>query len=234
MPVRLRFAPSPTGYLHVGGARTALFNWLVARQREGAFILRIEDTDRERSDEAHTRAILDGLAWLGLDFDEGPHFQSDGADRHRSDALELLERGKAYRDFTTPEELREEARARGLDDPRRLARELADAVGPDESEARARAGEPFAVRFRVPDGETRWDDRVHGEMRFDNQSIEDLVILRSDGTATYNMAVVSDDAAMEITDVIRGDDHLSNTPKQILLHEALGLDVPRFAHLPMI
>ena len=231
--MRVRFAPSPTGYLHVGGARTAIFNWLLARREGGVFVLRIEDTDRARSSEEHTRAILDGLGWLGLDWDEGPVFQSEGVDRHRSDALRLLEEGKAYRDFADPDEVREEAAARSIH-PSRVAREKADALGVEAAQARAEAGEPFAVRFRVPDGETRFADLVHGDMRFGNDDIEDLVILRTDGTPVYNLAVVSDDADMAITHVIRGDDHLSNTPKQVLLYRALGYAEPIFAHVPLI
>ena len=234
MSLRLRFAPSPTGYLHVGGARTALFNWLLARKEGGVFVLRIEDTDRERSSEEHTRAILHGLEWLGLDWDEGPVFQSDGLARHQADANRLLEAGAAYRDFTAPEELRVEAERRGLGDPSRLARERAEAMGTREAERRAEAGEAHAVRFRVPDGAIGWEDLVHGGMRFESEDVDDFVVLRSDGTPTYNMAVVSDDAHAAITHVIRGDDHLSNTPKQILLYEALGLPVPTFGHVPMI
>jgi glutamyl-tRNA synthetase len=218
----------------VGGARTALFNWLLARGQRGTFILRIEDTDRERSDEAHTQAILHGLTWLGLDWNEGPYFQSDGLQRHRRDALQLLEAGKAYHDFTTPESLRALADARGVDNVSPLARELADALGREASERRAAEGEPHAVRFRVPEGETRWEDLVHGEMRFANADLEDLVILRSDGTPTYNMAVVSDDVEQRVTHVLRGDDHISNTPKQILLYRALGRPVPVFGHMPLI
>lgn len=231
--MRLRFAPSPTGYLHVGGARTAVFNWLLARKEGGVFVLRIEDTDRERSSEEHTRAILDGMTWLGLDWDEGPHFQSEGVERHEATALRLLEEGKAYRDFADPEQVREEARRRDMH-PSRVARELADDMGEEEAARRADAGEPFAIRFRVPDGETRFQDLVHGEMRFGNDDIDDLVILRSDGTPVYNLAVVSDDAEMGITHVIRGDDHLSNTPKQVLLYRALGLPEPVFGHVPLI
>ncbi|MGD2067870.1 MAG: glutamate--tRNA ligase [Gemmatimonadota bacterium] len=232
--IRVRFAPSPTGYLHVGGARTALFNWLLARKRGGTFVLRIEDTDRERSSEEHTEAILEGMEWLGLDVDEGPLFQGGRVEEHRRDALRLLGEGKAYRDFTDPATLRAEAEEEGIDHPSLLARRKADAMGPDEAEARAAAGEPHAVRFRVPPGETAWDDLVHGPLRFENADLDDLVVLRSDGTPTYNMAVVSDDAGMGITHVVRGDDHLSNTPKQILLYEALGREVPRFGHVPLI
>lgn len=232
--MRVRFAPSPTGYLHVGGARTALFNWLLARRHGGSFVLRIEDTDRERSSDDHTRAILEGMTWLGLDWDEGPFFQSTGVARHREAGERLLAEGKAYRDFTDPTELRAEAATRGIGHPSILAREKADALAPGEAQERAAAGEPHAIRLRVPEGETRWDDLVHGEMVFRNEELDDLVILRSDGTPIYNLAVVSDDHDMAITHVIRGDDHISNTPKQILLYEALGYPIPLFGHVPMI
>lgn len=233
MRVRVRFAPSPTGYLHVGGARTALFNWLLARKAGGVFVLRIEDTDQQRNRDEHVEAILHGMSWLGIDWDEGPFFQSEGRERHRADALRLLEEGKAYRDFSDPAEVKAEAEARGVH-PSRVARERADALGPGEAERRAAGGEPFAVRFRVPDGETRFADLVHGEMRFGNDDVDDLVILRSDGTPVYNLAVVSDDHAQGITHVIRGDDHLSNTPKQVLLYRALGYPEPVFGHVPLI
>jgi glutamyl-tRNA synthetase len=235
MSPRLRFAPSPTGYLHVGGARTALFNWLLARKVGGTLVLRIEDTDRQRSSDAHTEAILHGMRWLGLDWDEGPVFQGAGLDRHVEDVERMLSSGKAYRDFSTPQE-GEADRAEEMEHGTRTrrARQRADALGRDEAGARAARGEPHAVRFRVPDGETVWEDMVHGETRFRNREIDDLVLLRSDGTPTYNLAVVSDDAHMGITHVIRGDDHLSNTPKQILIYEALGLSVPMFGHVPLI
>ena len=235
--MRLRFAPSPTGYLHVGGARTALFNWLLARRGGGEFVLRIEDTDRERSRPEHVDAILNGLKWLGIDWDEGPCFQAAGVERHRADALRLLDAGRAYRDFTPRgefERARNAAVAAGQGAVTRLSRELAGRVPAAEGARRAAAGEPFAVRFLVPDGETSWRDLVHGEMRFANAEIDDFVILRGDGTPTYNLAVASDDADIAITHVLRGDDHLSNTPKQILLYEALGRPVPAFGHLPMI
>ncbi|MFO8174009.1 MAG: glutamate--tRNA ligase [Longimicrobiales bacterium] len=235
MTLRVRFAPSPTGYLHVGGARTALFNWLLARREGGVFVLRIEDTDRDRSREEHTRAILDGLGWLGMGWDEGPFFQSQGLERHRADALNLLESDQAYRDFSTLDEAEGDKKA-DMEAGRRLrgARKRAEARSREEEETLLAAGRPFAVRFRVPEGETRWVDGVHGEIRFRNEEIDDLVILRSDGTPTYNLAVVSDDVEMGITMVLRGDDHLSNTPKQILLYEALGRPVPSFGHVPMI
>ncbi|HEX7123815.1 MAG TPA: glutamate--tRNA ligase [Gemmatimonadaceae bacterium] len=235
MTPRLRFAPSPTGYLHVGGARTALFNWLYARKYGGQFLLRIEDTDRARSTEESTRAIFEGLTWLGLDWDEEVVYQGANLQRHQRDARRLVETGHAYRDFTPPEELdrlRKEAEARG--EVFRFDRRLAE-LPDDEVERRLARGEPYAIRFRVPEGTTSWDDLVHGTISFNNQDIGgDFVILRSDGTPVYNMAVVSDDIAMRITVVMRGDDHISNTPKQILLYRALGAPLPVFAHLPMI
>jgi glutamyl-tRNA synthetase len=234
MSIRVRFAPSPTGYLHVGGARTALFNWLLARNRGGTFVLRIEDTDRERSSDAHTQAILDGMAWLGLDIDEGPFFQSEGVERHAAQARRLLDDGKAYRDFSSPDELRAEAQRLGIGHPSVLARRWADEMGEEESARRAEAGEPFAIRLRVPVGITQWTDLVHGPMSFENTDIDDFVILRADGSPVYNMAVVVDDADQRIDTVIRGDDHISNTPKQILLYRALGLPEPEFGHVPMI
>jgi glutamyl-tRNA synthetase len=232
--LRVRFAPSPTGYLHVGGARTALFNWLLARRAGGAFLLRIEDTDRARSTAASTQAIFDGLTWLGLDWDEDVVFQGAGLDRHRADAGRLLERGAAYRCFCTTQQLAEaraaaEARKESFKYDRRC-----DRLAPDEVERRVSSGEPFVVRFRVPEGTTEWADLVHERIAFPNKDIEDFVVLRSDGTPIYNMAVVSDDIAMRITLVMRGDDHISNTPKQILLYEALGAALPTFAHVPMI
>ncbi|HEX7048687.1 MAG TPA: glutamate--tRNA ligase [Longimicrobiales bacterium] len=233
--VRVRFAPSPTGYLHVGGARTALFNWLFARRHGGTFVLRIEDTDRERSSDEMTRAILDGMTWLGLTWDEGPFHQADGIERHRRDALRLLESGHAYRCFCTPDILAaRRARAGTAPEAYRYDRNCLLTVPPDEAEHRAAAGQPFTIRFRVPDGTTAWDDAVHQRLAFDNADIEDFIILRSDGTPVYNMAVVSDDIDMRITHVIRGDDHISNTPKQVLLYRALGFEPPVFAHVPMI
>ena len=233
-PPRLRFAPSPTGYLHVGGARTALFNWLWARKTGGKFLLRIEDTDKARSSEESTAAIFHGLQWLGLDWDEEVVFQGASVDRHKADALRLVENGTAYLDFTTVAELdrlRTEADARKV--PFRFDRRLASWTADEIAQKRA-AGEPYTVRFRVPDGTTAWDDIVHGRIAFENKEIEDFIILRSDGTPIYNLAVVSDDIAMRITIVMRGDDHISNTPKQILLYQALGAQLPQFAHVPMI
>jgi glutamyl-tRNA synthetase len=231
---RVRFAPSPTGYLHVGGARTALFNWLFARHTGGTMILRIEDTDRERSTDAHTRVILDGLGWLGIGWDEGPFFQGEYGPKHRADAERLLAEGKAYRCFCTREELeaqrvRAEAAGGGYRYDRRCYR-----LSPDEIERRRASGMPFTIRFLLPDEEIAWDDAVHGRISFQGTDLDDFVILRSDGTAIYNLAVVSDDIAMRISHVIRGDDHISNTPKQIALYRALGHQLPVFAHVPMI
>lgn len=234
--MRVRFAPSPTGYLHVGGARTALFNWLLARRHGGVFVLRIEDTDRERSSDAMTAAILEGMRWLGLDWDEGPYHQADGLSRHVADAQALLERGRAYRCFCTSAQLEERRAAAGGTDPHafRYDRLCLRTVSAEDGARRAAAGEPHTIRFHVPDGRTEWDDAVHGTISFANDDIEDFVILRTDGTPIYNLAVVSDDIAMRITHVIRGDDHVSNTPKQILLYRALEQPEPQFAHVPMI
>jgi len=231
---RVRFAPSPTGYLHVGGARTALFNWLFARKTRGTFILRIEDTDRERSTDEHTRVILDGLTWLGITWDEGPYFQGAEVARHRADAERLLADGRAYRCFCTRDEL----------EAARLAAERAgqsfrydgrcDRLSPREVEDRLARGVPYAIRLRMPDQELAWDDAVHGRISFQGRDLDDFIVLRSDGTPVYNLAVVSDDLAMRITHVIRGDDHISNTPKQIAIYRALGRPLPVFAHVPMI
>jgi len=234
MTVRVRFAPSPTGFLHVGGARTALFNWLYARHQGGVFLLRIEDTDRARSSPELTQAILDGLDWLGIEVDEGPLFQAAGIDRHREQALELLERGAAYRCFCSPEELkarRDEAQkvGSGFGYDGRCGR-----IPVDEAQQRSADGEPCALRVRVPEEEIGWDDLIHGRTSFPSGSVDDFVVLRSDGTPVYNLAVVSDDADSRITHVIRGDDHISNTPKQIVIYRSLGLELPTFAHVPLI
>jgi glutamyl-tRNA synthetase len=233
---RLRFAPSPTGYLHVGGARTALFNWLYAKHYGGQFLLRIEDTDKARSTAESTRGIFEGLTWLGLDWDEDVVYQGAGLARHRADVQRLLDSGHAYRCFCTAAELDEmrraaESRREAFKYDRRCYR-----LDPSEVERRVAAGESYVVRFLMPEGETSWDDVVHGQISFPNRDIGegDFIILRSDGTPIYNMAVVSDDIAMRITHVMRGDDHISNTPKQILLYRALGVELPEFAHLPMI
>jgi glutamyl-tRNA synthetase len=243
MTVRVRFAPSPTGYLHIGSARTALFNWLYARRTGGKFLLRIEDTDLQRSTEESTRSIIEGLEWLGLDYDEEMVFQSSNAEKHRAAAYRLVEQGRAYRDFTPREErtdktvkqdIADRARsnaAEGTDHRSNPYRDLSK----EESDKRAAAGEPFAIRLKVGrEGKTQFEDAVYGTQERDYSEIEDLVILRSDGHPLYNLSVVLDDIEMGITDVIRGQDHLTNTHKQVLLYEALETKAPRFAHLPLI
>jgi glutamyl-tRNA synthetase len=228
-PVVTRFAPSPTGYLHIGGARTALFNLLYARHCGGKFLLRIEDTDRERSTEAAVQAIFDGMDWLGLKADEPPIFQFSRADRHREAVEQMLAAGTAYRDWMSPEETeaaRAEAHARG-EALRSPWRDLAP--GPDQT------GRPFVVRLKAPvDGETVVTDLVQGEVRWKNKDLDDLVLLRSDGTPTYNLAVVVDDHDMGVTHVIRGDDHLNNAARQTLIYQGLGWTTPAFAHIPLI
>jgi glutamyl-tRNA synthetase len=219
VPVRVRFAPSPTGALHIGGARTALYNWLYARGRGGALVLRIEDTDRERSTPENVEQILDALHWLELDWDEGPLSQFERADRHREAVQELLSSGKAYRDAATGEDVAAWKKQHGN---RGYRGEPSDDLG-------------AAVRLRVPDeGDTVVPDEIRGGVRFPNETSDDFVIARGDGSALYNLAVAVDDADMRITHVIRGDDHLSNTPKQLLVMEALGVDPPRYAHLPLL
>jgi glutamyl-tRNA synthetase len=233
---RVRFAPSPTGYLHVGGARTALFNWLYVRRFGGQFLLRVEDTDKARSTDESTRAIFEGLEWLGLGWDEPVVYQGGNLERHRADVKQLLDAGLAYRDFTPQtvlEERRADAQARG--EIYKYKREWAE-LPLHEEQQRLERDDPYVVRFRVPDesGITEWDDLVHERIAFPNKDVDDFVILRSDRTPIYNLAVVSDDIAMGVTLVMRGDDHISNTPKQIMLYRALGKELPRFAHLPMI
>jgi len=243
MAARVRFAPSPTGYLHIGAARSALFNWLYARKVGGTFLLRVEDTDLQRSTDESTRSIIEGLKWLELDYDEEIVFQSDNAEKHRAAARRLVEEGKAYRDFTPKEqrddkgikqEIAERARAQaaeGVDHRSNPFRDLAK----EESDQRAAAGEPFAIRLKVArQGTSRFTDIVYGEQERGYSEIEDLVLLRSDSHPLYNLSVVLDDIEMGITHVIRGQDHLTNTHKQILLYEAFGAAVPQFAHLPLI
>ena len=231
-PVRVRFAPSPTGYLHVGGARTAIYNELLSRSLGGVNILRIEDTDRARSDEAMTGQIQDALAWLGVEYDEGPFLQSDRVDHHRATAQRLLDEGKAWRDFRTPdeiEEIRTKAHEKGV-----TLKSLMSEPTAEEASRRAAAGEPFSVRFRMPGDDVEVADLVKGPTVLPGAVQEDFIILRSDGSPTYHLSVVCDDIEMAVTDVIRGDDHLDNTAKHVRLFEALGASVPRFAHLPLI
>src|SRR5215813_5304471 len=232
---RVRFAPSPTGYLHVGGARTALFNWLFARHFGGTFILRIEDTDFERSSEEMVEGILEGMRWIGLDWDEGPFYQSKRLDLYRQTADKILASGHAYYCFCTKEELerrRLEATAAGR--PPMYDRRCRN-IEPAIAKERKAAGEAAAVRFAVPEGgATSFDDAVFGTVEFSNAEIEDFVLLRSDGIPTYHLSVVADDIDMRLTHIIRGADHISNTPKQVLLYQALGVAMPVFAHVPLI
>ena len=223
-----RIAPSPTGSMHIGTARTALFNWLYARRMGGKYLLRIEDTDRERSTDSAVKVILDGLSWLGLEPDEPPVFQFSRADRHRAVALDLLARGRAYRDYMTPDELAEE-RERARAEGRVVRSPWRDANGGPILDR------PHVIRLRAPqEGETRIDDQVKGEVVFRNVDLDDLILLRTDGTPTYNLAVVVDDHDMGVTHVIRGDDHLTNAARQTHIYQAMGWDTPVWAHLPMI
>ena len=223
-----RFPPSPTGYLHIGGARTGLFNWLFSRQNAGKFILRIEDTDKERSTDKATKAILDSMEWLGLDWDEGPYFQSQRYDIYNTFIEKLLSAGEAYHCHCSPEELeqqREAARAKG-DKPKYngKCRDMNLAPVPGS-----------VVRLRAPQsGITKFNDLVKGTIRFNNEELDDLILRRSDGSPTYHLAVVADDIALGVNNVIRGDDHVNNTPRQILIYEAMGETIPKYAHLPMI
>ena len=227
--VRVRFAPSPTGFLHIGGVRTALFNWLYARQQQGVFVLRIEDTDQDRSTDESIQAIIEGMKWVGLDWDEGPFRQTERMELYRSHAMQLLEQGKAYWCVCKAEELearRKEAEAKGLS-PRYDGRCRTLGITNPPGDA--------ALRFKAPqEGQIVVDDLIKGKITFDNSAADDLIILRSNGYPTYNFSVVVDDALMHITHVIRGDDHLTNTPRQIPIFQALGFPVPQFGHLPMI
>lgn len=228
MSIVSRFAPSPTGYLHVGGARTALYSWLVAKAAGGKFILRIEDTDRERSTQAAIDAILEGMQWLGLDYDEGPYYQTQRFDRYQELVDRLLDEGKAYKCYCSVERLeqmREEQMAAGLK-PRY------DGACRDKEE---QPGKPYVIRFRNPqEGSVVFDDHVRGRIEFSNQELDDLIIARTDGTPTYNFCVVVDDWDMGITHVVRGEDHINNTPRQINILQALGAPVPEYAHVSMI
>jgi glutamyl-tRNA synthetase len=242
MPPRVRFAPSPTGYLHIGGARTALFNWLYARRHGGTFILRIEDTDTERSSDDMTAGILSSMRWLGLTWDEGPdvggphgpYLQSARRDRHLAHARQLVESGAAYYCYCTAEILQAKRAAAEAAGGAWMYDRLCQALSPREVAAREAAREPRVVRVLVPEADTSFDDQVHGRISVPHTTIEDFVIVRSDGSPTYQLSVVSDDIDMAVTHVVRGDDHISNTPKQILLYRALGAPVPVFAHVPLI
>ena len=241
-PVRVRFAPSPTGYLHVGGARTALFNWLFARRHGGTFVLRIEDTDAERSSWDMVEGIVEGLRWLGMDWDEGPdvggphepYYQSQRLDRYRAMGDRLVAEGRAYFCYCSTETLQAKRQAAEAAGGGWMYDRTCRNLRPDEIAPLEAAGAPRAVRFLVPEGGTAFDDLVHGPIRFDNANVEDFVVLRSDRQPTYHLSVVADDIDMGITHVIRGDDHISNTPKQVLLYQAFGQSVPAFAHVPLI
>jgi glutamyl-tRNA synthetase len=240
--IRVRFAPSPTGYLHIGGARTALFNWLYARGQGGTFVLRIEDTDTERSSWDMVAGIVDGLRWLGLDWDEGPdiggphapYFQSERIEGHRARAERLVADGRAYYCYCSPESLQQKRAVAEAGGGGWVYDRTCCALSPGDLAAREAAGAQRAVRFKVPPGETVFVDAVHGSIAFDNANIEDFVILRSDRQPTYHLSVVADDVDMAISHVVRGDDHISNTPKQVLLYRAFGAEPPTFAHVPLI
>jgi glutamyl-tRNA synthetase len=240
--VRVRFAPSPTGYLHIGGARTALFNWLFARRHGGTFVLRIEDTDTGRSSWEMVAGIVDGLRWLGLDWDEGPdvggphgpYFQSERTGRHRAMVERLIADGQAYYCYCSSEVLQEKRRAAEAAGGGWVYDRTCCGLAAGELDALAAAGAPRAVRFKVPAGQTAFADLVHGPITFENEHIEDFVLLRSDGQPTYHVSVVVDDIDMAISHVVRGDDHISNTPKQVLLYRAFGSEPPQFAHVPLI
>jgi glutamyl-tRNA synthetase len=240
--IRVRFAPSPTGYLHVGGARTALFNWLLARRNGGAFVLRIEDTDVERSSAEMVEGILDGLRWLGLDWDEGPgtggpfgpYFQSERVEDYRREAEQLVAAGAAYYCYCAPDELKAKREAAEKQGTAWRYDRTCLSLTSEQIAAHEREHRPRAIRVRVPDTSMTFDDVVHGPIEFDGSNIEDFIILRSDGHPTYHLTVVSDDVRMKITHVVRGDDHISNTPKQLLLYRAFGAPPPQFAHVPLI
>ena len=243
--VRVRFAPSPTGKLHIGGARTAIYNWAFARANGGTFILRIDDTDPTRSTEENTQVILRAMHWLGLDWDEGPEVggdfgpykQTDRLELYRQAARRLWDEGRAYPCFCTKEQLEADRRAaQERKDPFQGYQRRCRGLSREEAQARIDAGEPYVLRIKVPEdrGDVVIDDAVHGRVTFDAKELDDFVIFRSDGTPTYNFATVVDDAMMGITHVIRGDDHLSNTPRQVMVYEALGAPVPVFAHISMI
>lgn len=242
LPLRVRFAPSPTGFLHVGNARTALYNWLFARHSEGVFLLRIEDTDIDRSEARHELQLMEDLHWLGLDWDEGPGVEGPHAPYRQSERLgiygELTERllaeGKAYRCFCTPERLEAERQEAGAAHRPQVYSGRCRAISTAESAARAAAGELFAVRLRIPDHPLRFHDLVRGMVEFPNETVSDFILVRSSGMPVYNYVVTLDDALMEITHVIRGDDHISNTPKQVAIYEAFGWKPPEFAHLSTI
>ena len=244
-PVRVRFAPSPTGKLHIGGARTAIYNWAFARANGGTFILRIDDTDPTRSTDENTQVILRAMRWLGLDWDEGPevggdygpYFQTERLDVYRDAARRLVDEGRAYYCFCTPEKLEADRKAaQERHDPFQGYQRTCRDIDPAEAQRRVDEGEPYTIRIKVPQdrGDVVVHDAVHGDVTFNARELDDFIIFRSDGTPTYNFATVVDDADMGITHILRGDDHLSNTPRQVMVYEALGAPVPVFAHISMI
>ena len=232
--VRVRFAPSPTGYLHIGSIRTALFNYLFAKHNDGKFLLRIEDTDTERSSKKMIENILESLKWLGLNYDEKIVYQSDNIEKHKQAADKLLEEGKAYRCFCTKEELQKDKLKTASENRYYKYSGRCRSLTDEQIKKKLEKGEIFSIRFKTPEGITKFKDRVYKSISVNNSEIDDFIIVRSDGSPTYNFAVVVDDSDMEITHVIRGEDHLSNTPKQILIYLALNRSVPKFAHVPLI
>ncbi|MCK5147431.1 glutamate--tRNA ligase [bacterium] len=232
--IRVRFAPSPTGWLHIGGARTALFNWLFARHNDGKFLLRVEDTDRERSNAEMTQGILDSLRWLGLDWDEEIVYQSKGINRHKAIVQNLIDNNKAYRCFCSTDELKEKREAAEKSGGAYLYDGLCRDLSKETIAQKIDENIPYTIRFRMPEGSTEFDDTVRNNVCVQNRELDDFIILRSDGTPVYQVAVVVDDHDMGITHVIRGDDHLSNAPKQIQIYRALNWEVPCFGHVPMI
>ncbi len=229
---RLRFAPSPTGHLHIGGARTALYNWLIARKMGGVFVLRVEDTDRERSTQGYVDSILKAMEWLNLGWDEGPFFQTERMEVYKSHVDQLIQQGKAYRCYCTAEELDTKRKKAMVEGRKPKYDGKCRRVDPSQWEKESK---PFCIRFKAPqEGSTIIQDLIHKQIEFQNSELDDLVIQRTDGTPTYNLSVVVDDVTMQITHVIRGDDHLNNTPRQMMLYEAFNYPVPAFAHVPMI
>lgn len=230
--IKVRFAPSPTGYLHIGGARTALVNFLYSKKIGGKFVLRVEDTDENRSTEEMTNAIIEGLNWLKIECDEGPYFQSERKKFHQDLAFKLLENGQAYRCFCSKEDIEERKKRLSKSEEWKYDKKCRN-LSMEESQKRS-LKEPFVLRCKISEGKIEWDDIVKGKISFDSSQIEDFVILRSDFSPTYNLSVVADDYSMGITHIIRGEDHISNTPKQIAIYRAIGIDPPLFGHLPLI
>lgn len=229
-----RFAPSPTGFLHVGGARTAIFNWLLARKNQGRFLLRIEDTDRSRSSQAYKEQIINSLRWLGIDWDGPVYYQSEHTERHKEVASQLLDSGQAYRCFCSPEKLEQMRKNAERKKINKRYDGTCRRLTPDQVEENLARNVPCVVRLKVPPGQVSYDDSIHGPLVIDTDTLDDFIILRADGSPVYQLAVVVDDHDMGITHIIRGDDHIANTPKQILIYQALGWSPPDFGHVPLI